>query len=37
VLPDIQDGWSSKGLISETGDKQKDFFCYAELLQNQEN
>jgi beta-glucuronidase len=26
VLPDIQDGWNRKGLISETGDKKKAFF-----------
>jgi len=30
VLPDIQDGWNRKGLISETGDKKKAFF----VLQN---
>jgi len=26
VLPDIQDGWNRKGLISETGDKKKAFY-----------
>jgi beta-glucuronidase len=26
VLPDIQDGWNRKGLISETGNKKKAFF-----------
>jgi len=26
LLPDIQDGWNRKGLISETGDKKKAFF-----------
>jgi beta-glucuronidase len=30
LLPDIQDGWNRKGLISETGDKKKAFF----VLQN---
>jgi beta-glucuronidase len=30
VLPDIQDGWNRKGLISETGNKKKAFF----VLQN---
>jgi len=26
LLPNIQDGWNRKGLISETGDKKKAFF-----------
>ena len=26
LLPDIQDGWNRKGLISQTGDKKKAFF-----------
>jgi beta-glucuronidase len=26
LLPDIQDGWNRKGLVSETGDKKKAFF-----------
>jgi beta-glucuronidase len=26
VLPDIQDGWNRKGLISETGNKKKAFY-----------
>lgn len=30
VLPDIQDGWNRKGLISETGNKKKAFY----VLQN---
>jgi beta-glucuronidase len=30
LLPDIQDGWNRKGLISETGDKKKAFY----VLQN---
>lgn len=30
VLPDIQDGWNRKGLISETGDKKKAFFVLQE-------
>jgi len=30
LLPDIQDGWNRKGLVSQTGDKKKAFF----VLQN---
>ena len=26
LLPDIQDGWNRKGLVSQTGDKKKAFF-----------
>ena len=31
VLPDIQDGWNRKGLISETGDKKKAFFVLQDF------
>jgi len=31
VLPDIQDGWNRKGLISETGDKKKAFFILQDF------
>ena len=30
LLPDIQDGWNRKGLISQTGDKKKAFFVLQE-------
>ena len=30
LLPDIQDGWNRKGLISETGDKKKAFYVLQE-------
>ncbi|WP_010664730.1 glycoside hydrolase family 2 protein [Marinilabilia salmonicolor] len=30
VLPDIQDGWNRKGLISETGNKKKAFYILQE-------
>jgi beta-glucuronidase len=33
LLPDIQDGWNRKGLISETGDKKKAFFVLQEFYQ----
>jgi beta-glucuronidase len=26
LLPDIQDGWNRKGLISQTGNKKKAFY-----------
>jgi len=29
-LPNIQDGWNRKGLISETGDKKKAFYVLQE-------
>jgi beta-glucuronidase len=31
VLPDIQDGWNRKGLISETGNKKKAFYILQEF------
>jgi len=31
VLPNIQDGWNRKGLISETGDKKKAFFVLQDF------
>lgn len=31
LLPDIQDGWNRKGLISETGGKKKAFFVLQEF------
>ncbi len=31
VLPDIQDGWNRKGLVSETGDKKKAFFVLQDF------
>ncbi|HAH24411.1 MAG TPA: beta-glucuronidase [Prolixibacteraceae bacterium] len=31
LLPDIQDGWNRKGLISETGDKKKAFFVLQDF------
>jgi beta-glucuronidase len=31
VLPEIQDGWNRKGLISETGDKKKAFFVLQDF------
>lgn len=31
VLPDIQDGWNRKGLISETGNKKKAFFVLQDF------
>jgi len=33
VLPDIQEGWNRKGLISETGDKKKAFFVLQRYYQ----
>ena len=30
VLPDIQDGWNRKGLISETGNKKKAYYVMQE-------
>jgi beta-glucuronidase len=31
VLPDIQDGWNRKGLISETGNKKKAYYILKEF------
>ncbi|HEY3372705.1 MAG TPA: glycoside hydrolase family 2 TIM barrel-domain containing protein [Prolixibacteraceae bacterium] len=31
LLPDIQDGWNRKGLISETGDKKKAFYVLQDF------
>ncbi|HLN74396.1 MAG TPA: glycoside hydrolase family 2 TIM barrel-domain containing protein, partial [Prolixibacteraceae bacterium] len=31
VLPDIQDGWNRKGLISQTGDKKKAFYVLQDF------
>jgi beta-glucuronidase len=31
VLPDIQDGWNRKGLISQTGDKKKAFYILQDF------
>lgn len=31
VLPDIQDGWNRKGLISETGNKKKAFYVLKDF------
>jgi beta-glucuronidase len=36
VLPDIQDGWNRKGLISETGDKKKAFFVLQEYYKTKQ-
>jgi beta-glucuronidase len=33
LLPDIQNGWNRKGLISETGDKKKAFFVLQKYYQ----
>lgn len=33
VLPDIQDGWNRKGLISETGNKKKAFYVLKDYYQ----
>jgi beta-glucuronidase len=30
LLPDIQDGWNRKGLVSQTGDKKKAFYVLQE-------
>jgi beta-glucuronidase len=36
VLPDIQDGWNRKGLVSETGDKKKAFFVLQEYYKTKQ-
>lgn len=33
ILPDIQDGWNRKGLISETGEKKKAFYTLQKYYQ----
>ena len=33
-LPDIQDGWNRKGLISETGNKKKAFYVMKRFYEN---
>ncbi|MBN1184397.1 MAG: beta galactosidase jelly roll domain-containing protein [Bacteroidales bacterium] len=34
LLPDIQDGWNRKGIISQTGEKKKAFFVLQEFYKN---
>jgi beta-glucuronidase len=34
VLPQIQDGWNRKGLISEDGNKKKAFFVLKNYYDN---
>ena len=34
VLPEIQDGWNRKGLISEDGKKKKAFFVLQTFYKN---
>lgn len=34
VLPEIQDGWNRKGLISDDGDKKKAFFVLKDYYKN---
>ena len=34
VLPEIQDGWNRKGLISEDGNKKKAFFTLKNYYEN---
>lgn len=36
VLPDIQDGWNRKGLISETGNKKKAFYVLQKYYWNKD-
>ncbi|MDA3930205.1 MAG: beta galactosidase jelly roll domain-containing protein, partial [Prolixibacteraceae bacterium] len=36
VLPDIQDGWNRKGLISETGNKKKAYFVLQDFYSKKE-
>ena len=36
LLPDIQDGWNRKGLISETGDKKKAFYVLQEFYEKKQ-
>ncbi len=36
VLPDIQDGWNRKGLISEVGEKKKAFYVLQEYYEKKE-
>lgn len=37
LLPNIQDGWNRKGLISETGNKKKAFFTLQKYYDNIKN
>jgi len=37
LLPDIQDGWNRKGLISETGDKKKAFFVLQDFYRTKKD
>lgn len=37
VLPEIQEGWNRKGLISENGDKKKAFFVLQEYYRKKSN
>lgn len=37
VLPEIQDGWNRKGLISEDGKKKKAFFVLKDFYENKTN
>lgn len=37
VLPEIQDGWNRKGLISEDGNKKKAFFVLKNYYENKTN
>lgn len=34
VLPEMQDGWNRKGLISEAGEKKKAFFVLKNYYEN---
>lgn len=36
VLPDIQDGWNRKGLISQTGDKKKAFYVLQDFYKKKQ-
>ena len=37
LLPDIQDGWNRKGLISQTGDKKKAFFVLQDFYKSKKS
>ena len=37
VLPEIQDGWNRKGLISEKGEKKKAFFALKKFYDNKKD
>jgi beta-glucuronidase len=36
LLPDIQDGWNRKGLVSQTGDKKKAFYVLQEYYKTKQ-